>query len=388
MTNRVTLKSELKPLQLWMPIFGTSLADAADKRDARRAFEFWRGESTVWLLPDVTGVVRWKEGSCHVLGVPSEGLNRIDIFHVGRNGHVIGPAADRFPNQNVNGLLALWLNDCSITLESPSERPKLAVPHFKDGQLGYVDSEVITPGPKLPITEFDGATHGFSAGWPPESVLYKTVSPEGESQALYGPLHDTELGGIRIAASVQTGTHGLHYLIRFEPLAQLFSQRAGWDALHHLQQMRRVVKMSGEDPVGALAKARELGGRFLFEGQTTLEWQWFWPALDHGGSKAVVFEAEDFGIRAYDWAGLRDHPDFRKLLAKPVATRRVWGPLGLFWSLLLEQLEEHRYFESCQSCGRIIAGKKGKKFCSPEDNPKCHSRRRATDQRRSRGRRR
>ena len=113
-------------------------------------------------------------------------------------------------------------------------------------------------------------------------------------------------------------------------MRNLFSQSAGLDALYHLARMHSVAKMSGDDSAGALVKARELGGRFLFEGQTNREWQWFLPALDHGGSAEVVFEAEDFGFSARDWPGLRDRPDFWHMLAKPVTTRRAVGSTRSF----------------------------------------------------------
>lgn len=78
----------MKPLQVWLPLFGSSLADPAFERDAQRAFASWRGESRIWLLPEFTKVVRWQEGpTVYMAGVPSERLNRIDICHVGKNNH-------------------------------------------------------------------------------------------------------------------------------------------------------------------------------------------------------------------------------------------------------------------------------------------------------------
>jgi len=48
----------MKPLQCWLPTLGSSSNTEKVDRDARRAFQEWRGEPTIWLLPEVEKPVR------------------------------------------------------------------------------------------------------------------------------------------------------------------------------------------------------------------------------------------------------------------------------------------------------------------------------------------
>lgn len=114
---------------------------------------------------------------------------------------------------------------------------------------------------------------------------------------------------------------------------------------------------------------------------------WFWPTVIGGGEDAVLFAAETFGFTARKMLDLTTDPGFQKHLRKRVSIRRAWGPLGLFWALLLERLESLQSFLVCERCQRPIVGKKGKRFCSSKDNPACYLKRRASDRKHSRSRR-
>ncbi len=377
----------MTPLQIWLPLFGSSLSIPAHERDAQRAFETWRGEMTVWLLPDIKTPARWREDSAgYVASVPSETLNRIEIYHCGRNGHVIGPSLNVFRECTVDGLLEEWLNCTELDICSTPEKLRLAVPRLVEHQVGYEEIDLaFEAGPMIPITKFDEDKAEFSAGWPPHSASYRTVSPEGESQVANGPLEPTHTGKSPIVRSSKTGVDSIHCVFRWpEPIRNLVPLSASWDVALGQQRMREIAETSSNDPARALSLARENARGFVSEGTTSREWEWFLPTIDKGGTKAVVFQAEYFGITAKGWPDLRDRDEFKALLAQSVPIRRVWGSLGLFWALLLEQLEDHRQFLACQKCGRLIGGKKGKTFCGREDSVQCFLNRRASDKRKQR----
>ena len=67
-----------------------------------------------------------------------------------------------------------------------------------------------------------------------------------------------------------------------------------------------------------------------------------------------------------------------------VPIRRTFGIQGLFWSLLIEALEEGVTFKSCKRCGKAIQGRKTRAYCGKIENPECFRERRASDRRRAR----
>jgi hypothetical protein len=150
--------------------------------------------------------------------------------------------------------------------------------------------------------------------------------------------------------------------------------------------MQTIAKQNSRDVLGATTGALERAGAYVFEGYTSLRWSWFWPTYAEGKDDAVLFGAENFGVRARSLAELSKDDRFSRRMAERVLIRRAWGPLGLFWALLIDRLEEHASFHSRGRCHGIIEGKKGKAYCSQSDNPECFGHRRAADKQKSRQR--
>jgi hypothetical protein len=148
--------------------------------------------------------------------------------------------------------------------------------------------------------------------------------------------------------------------------------------------MAAIARQSAEDPSGALIRASQIAQMYVFQGHSSGEWTWFWPTSLGEGEEALLFKAEDHGFKVVSPNDLFTDPANRKLLTERIPIRRAWGPLGLFWALLLMQLEEHKPFRICARCHRIIQGQLRKKYCGPQDDPDCFNKRRKTDQRRSR----
>src|ERR1051326_2092033 len=99
----------MKPIQFWLPLITSSLHRSGADRDMQRAFDDWRGESVVWMLPDIGRSFRWREDGRTAVAMPSERLERIEVYHIGENQQVVGPSRKTcFPNGTVDGLL----NEC------------------------------------------------------------------------------------------------------------------------------------------------------------------------------------------------------------------------------------------------------------------------------------
>ena len=171
---------------------------------------------------------------------------------------------------------------------------------------------------------------------------------------------------------------------------------SGPDDILAQAQMAKFARQSATDLPGALRAAVVEAQPYLFRGHSTVEHTWFRPTLGQKGAKHVLFNAEDRGLivpqsrEGCDENALNEalkQEAWQKSLAEPVPIRRVWGAVGLFWSLLLDRLEGQRPFIVCERCGRIIHGKDGKRFCGESDDHECFKSRRTVDQRRSRHRR-
>jgi hypothetical protein len=81
---------------------------------------------------------------------------------------------------------------------------------------------------------------------------------------------------------------------------------------------------------------------------------------------------------------LKKSDAWRKTMTAYIDVRRVWGPIGLLWALLIDRLEKGKPALQCDRCGRPLEGTRRKRLCGPRDDPKCYKARRAEDRRRER----
>jgi hypothetical protein len=189
-----------------------------------------------------------------------------------------------------------------------------------------------------------------------------------------------------------------------EPISGLMPALGSFGDLIAQQRMAAIAKVSAHDLDHAVRLAREEAAPFLSTGRSCWGYATIYPMLLNEGPRPVLLRAEDLGVPTADLKDAYDalhsgtlttqrlveilgrSPEFERALAEPVTIRRAWGAIGLFWALLLEELEGRRSFAECERCGRINFGKRGKRFCGRDDHPACFRARRAIDQRRSRGR--
>lgn len=389
----------MRPLQVWVPSLGGSIYLPEVERDARRAFDAWQGEGTVFLLPDLKAPVRWPEGGSprpNVLAIPAERFERLDVYHVAENGEIAGKQATvRFPGANVEGLLDAWLNTRAELYTAPNV-VTVSVPSFEGREVQYRDVTVPRPPrPAIPVVHVDEETHSLTVRWPPEAPALRTVSPEAESRERYGNLRRIDVDGLPLLLSPSDPSYrSLDLLFRWpEPLAHVYPLGAGIDDLAEHATMIQLARKSTENLQGVLREASNSAASYIAEGQSTLELVWWWPryfaTVRQGlAIENLLFDLESrFGIAASTLEEAMASNRWKEVASRPIPVRRVWTATGLFYALLLDRLEQRRPFCVCARCNRIIRGSRGKKYCGPKDNEACFLERRAEDQRRSRSRR-
>lgn len=128
------------------------------------------------------------------------------MYHIGENGCAIGWGADRrFPNQRVKGLLNAWLTSREFKIYLAPQRIELAVPRkLKNGVVLRTVRFPVRPHGCLPITNVK-PNGTFSAQWPTDKTGFRTISPDCESQAAYGPFKSGRKGGLPVGISEVDG---------------------------------------------------------------------------------------------------------------------------------------------------------------------------------------
>jgi hypothetical protein len=351
----------LRPIQLWLPGFQCVIESPPSRWDATmRAHLAWWQHDHVWWLPSLREERTWHDDKGHHIAVPAAYFEHVTVIHIGTNGYAYGRGAEVvFPERKLGTILEDWLEAPSRELlrwVTPPKSVSGTAPQFgEDGTLSY--AEIAIP------VEIGTTTPGAA----PNFVCWE------------GPLH---------------------------PLFPPFTDDL---PLRHLASMRTIAKEASADATTALRKATVLATPYLQEGHSTSELAWFCPQVVERGKSVglswIVGEAAShrFGLdkafsRSFTQYLLRDMAAIDEVLAstawqqflrRQIPVRRAWGPLGLFWALLVDSLESQTLGTGvCTRCGRMLTGKRGKQFCGPDDDPQCYRDRRADDQRRSRDRRR
>jgi hypothetical protein len=325
---------------------------------AMQSFLAWWEHDHVWWLPTLLAERSWRDGMGHHLAVPAHEFEHVSVIHIGTNGYTYGRGAQAvFPDRRLGTILDEWLRADSRGLFREVRAPESIVgtmPQFEeDGRVSY--AEVTVP------VEIDA----------PPGAVPKWLSWEGQLRPLFPPFTD-------------------HLPLR------------------HLASMLTIGKEASTNADTALRRATVLASPYVQEGYSTRELAWFCPlVLERGesdGLRWVVDEAtrQKLGLdeafsRDFTQYALRDMASidevlgssaWRQFLRQQIPVRRAWGPIGLFWVLLLDDLEGQRVKTAvCSRCGRMLTGKRGKQLCGPDDDPNCYRERRAEDQRRSRTRR-
>jgi hypothetical protein len=383
----------MKPLQVFLPFLGGGLGTPEAARDMARAVRAWDGEHRIWLLPGLERPVLWYEtwhgNQAFLRAIPAEELNSVDVYHVGENGYAYGPPElDRFPEWCVDGLLEAWLSwvhGPTIRWQAPP-KISLQVPVFLGDRVDYQPVDLGShAGFPVPIVR-----EGKVILQRPDRST-EPVSPEAElaeyCREILGELRRTEIDGVEVWLSDRDSNFSSYRaaLRADAPLTGFFPTGVYLDALHHWVRMSSVVKQSATDVIAALRRATELSSQYVTDGFSTRAHTWFMPTLaEVRDIRTVIGRAATLGLNdARTGNQIRKSQRWRRLMTEPIPVRRAWGPIGLFWSLVLERMESLR-LQVCERCGRPLAGTHRKRFCGQRDNPECFLARRAGDRRRER----
>jgi hypothetical protein len=146
--------------------------------------------------------------------------------------------------------------------------------------------------------------------------------------------------------------------------------------------MAELAHTSRNDSERAFWEARQTASPYITQGWTTQMDASVWPALiEEGDDGALDVMTNRFGMHYRSWEEVLKSPEGQKILTQTVPVQRAWGVLGLFWSLLIEQLKRGR-MPQCDRCGQILQGKQ--RFCSPEDDDDCYRARKRDSRREER----
>jgi len=396
----------MRPIQLWLPTVTSSLGEPAVQADMMRAIQSWEGQRTLWLLPDITEPVSWSQGPTPydmLRAVPAEHLERIDIYHITQGGVAWGSErAPGFPADfDLQTLLDTWLNAVVShdgmglpTAQAPRRWPVPRVIEAKT--IMYEDMPLPSePEPVLPAPPLGGDFWGWRVPvhWP-LAGMPATVSPEAESAKYYSALERYDVPGIGRCFVLNDGPKDGMFPL---PVRMLWPASLQWlfpgggdgalDARWHEVQMRDVFARSAVDLLGALQEAQTRAARYVTQGTT---WggfvDFFTDLITHGEphalEEAVKHRAPQAVSRQVAW----QVPAWHAWMKKPQTITRAWGPIGLFWALLLEQLESGRRGSECEDCHRVNPGKRGKRYCGQIDDYSCYNRRRTRNKRNERER--
>jgi hypothetical protein len=410
-TDRVTAPATARlsgPLQLWIPRLGGDLGRPEVARDAQRAYAAWDGDLQVWLSPEFRAPFRWMRGNFSEIALPAEHVDRLDVYHIGENGRAFGHCARQyFPDGRIEDLLNGWLNVGDLGGCKSVPAPQwlgLEFPEIGEQGVRYGETKISVEGGATFPTRWSGGRVEIS--WPPDGrAVAPTMFPDAESMALNSPIERAvDEQGLPVVI-YRDGTVANQVINEWpKPIGLLMPALGSFGDLAAQQRMAAIATMSETDLDLAVHLAREGAAPFVSSGRSTWADAWVKPTLLSDGPEPILFRAETIGVpdadlnEAYEErrAGklsnarlaeiLGRSAEFRRALSEPVVVRRAWGAVGLFWALLLDELEGRRRFATCGHCGRILRGKRGKQFCGRDDNDKCYLARRAADQRRSRGR--
>jgi len=390
----------MKPLQVWLPAFDPMVSSPARKRDLQRAQRSWRGETTVWLLPDLKAEARWQTPGCPFsfeLAVPSETFDRIDIHHVGKNGGLFGNYL-RFPARTLGDFLGAWLNlrnrpeGLGINYYLVPEEIPFIAPTI-EGDTAVYRLGWIKVGPANFIPLEISPDRRFQFSWPPPGVPFETVSPSSESLEAAGPLEHA--GHLQLDETHRYSTFARRdapeeratiFVDRWpEPFTQLFPHGGGPDAGLCLVKASEVACLSQSDPEDALRKAQNYSAGSTCQGTSLVRDSWLYTLIQESEEADVLAQIElSHGLCFSSFQESEVSQEFHEKMSSVVPIRRAIGVQGLLWSLLIEKLEDGLRFLPCKHCGRIIEQRKSRKFCGRETNPECFGTRRASDKRRER----
>ncbi|MFN8179292.1 MAG: hypothetical protein U0167_15275 [bacterium] len=364
----------MRPIQLWLSNFSSNPFIPAAQRVRQRAYESWRGEDIVWIVPELGPPRTDQQKGIRVLALDGDYIERLVVMHVGENGYVWGPGLGLFPSGKVDGLLTDWLNVSGQFLYRGVEHITIDAPDPSAEGIKYRPRRLsLRPIGAMPIKVVDREACKIELRWPPAGTFVKTISIDQESHERVGPFVRDET---EPELPVFTGKDGrASVLLRCgwpPPFDHLLDFGAGFDAILQLAHMQRIAAQSDSDVEAALIEAQVRSRPFLVTGISNWELAHLWPiCAKEGEAGALIAGSVHFNIEGESLRDLLLSEEWRRMAWRPIPIRRAWGFVGLMWALLLDELEARRPFRRCKACGRVISKAHGRRFCTRAESAEC-----------------
>ena len=389
------------PVQVWIPFLWASPSDETFSRDWLRAQREWRGEEYVWLDPDGQEVKRWTHRVGNELPqnaclVPSESINGFSILHIdeGRRVHPLFPLPDEWQNTLPPGLYKQWASTMPDIVEGRTFLPFMW-PVVNGGTISYQEVEIqLAPGPIMPVTSVDENDWTITSVWPPPNTKApQTISPEMESERIYGRLSRTTMNidgkEMNIVVSDKDPeVRAFNFWLQWrEPFNVFFPTSGGNDLLLHHAMIKKCIKKIAEGQRDEAARIAETWvSRLTGEAETTLDRAWFMPKVWTNPDGAFVDACEKYDLKdLQDLDDLVYSKQFQQIMSKTVKVRRVQGWLGYFWWEIYQDIVNKITLRFCRQCGSILrGGHTDLQYCSKQENPDCYRKRNAYYQRKRR----
>lgn len=358
----------MRPIQVWLPELVANQDLIYATKDRESAYRLWNGEDIVWFMPGLNEPRRWAEDGVYHLAVPANDFDRAFVYHIADDGEPFGPhAAETFSTLDVPQLLNSWLNWWGKICGFAPSSLSMKVPDLKRAQPEYREEEILI-GPRVDSADAEEDTDEASIFWGASAIERVLASPPGSPkrpQRLHSLSQSDEMCA-RLAYSWP------------EPIGALMPKLASEYELSQQLHFRDLALASDNDPEGVRDAVKKFSGTYLIEEGTTLRGALeFKPMLHRAKEEGFLMHMEGkYNIEIESLQDL-DRPDFRRLYAERIPIRVAWGPLGLFWALLLDRLENYTATRECRGCGVIFAiARRNQLYCGDADCSKARARRR------------
>ncbi len=391
------------PVQIWSPLFYKSLFGEFNL-DLERAYNEWKNEDTIWLIPGIKEVIRWEDTIDNFIfinaAIPSDNLNMLSIYHIDEQDRIYPPFTD-VGGKNIikESLYKKWLETYPEQYPG-SEFIEINMPVIKDNKFSHYDWKKIKviPGPMVPITDVKINEHTFNTRWPsPESDTPKTISPEVESKRLYGKLRfekikyniDKKDKIVNVVSSEKKPEgKAINVWLKWpEPFDSIFPDGGSIDLMYHNAHMRNLIRLMGKggpEKQKAILKATNWLNVFVGNAETTIGKAFVLPRLIENTNAMLIDVEYRYGIEATSLKELFSLSKFEQLYFDRIKIKRIYSWLGYFWWQFYNDISENMNIRFCESCGNIIVGGRSDKVsCSKEENINCFKQRQAKRQRKS-----
>jgi len=396
------------PVQVWNARWHCNPFDKNFAYDVHQAQAAWQGETTLWLDPEATEVVRWRvalgKGSVKIYLsqciVPAERPNVITVFHVDEDRCLFPPIVLREPHPHLithfpQKFYQQWLR-ATVSL----------VPGTRDctGLWPVVEGDMIAwrercwpiqPGPPMPVLHTDDTKRLILFGLPGVDPEIHSKRRFGRSRFVQPPV---DVIGLPVAvAEKEPDRQVLNIGVRWpEPFDTCFQGGMGMSLFFHRARLAQCITWWREgQSQRALDEAKQWIGRFTSVASAPMEQAWFLPKFFTHLRNITALTTEvlaKYQIDTSNITGIFTNESLSSKRQQSIKVQRVSGWLGYVWWEFYQDLKNNASSIWCEDCGSlldILPGQHRDRWrCRKEENPDCfrNQARKRQQKRRAKGR--